>query len=450
MKAYHLIPVLIFALTAGSRALTEEGRKVGDELVTALQEELTEVEGGDNGEIRAAAVKQYMRQVKAALAQDDNRSTSQYLENYGEYNPSKKIVEAVAGLKKAIKNEQQQKSQNMIQELQSILDSAKEKVARATEPEELDKILDTLSRAREGMNYNQGYESNNSVIQSLLSEIGNARQFVTSWQDYLQAVNSGNTSRASSSLRNIASQERVLIPRSQIIARMETERPSHEDAAKIIEAVKTPQDMKGAIAKLTTMQRATSNSSDSDSPEIRDSLRTLSRYEKIYQEATAGLPVNIESLGQSSDSSDLTRDLKFIQLRTNLLAQILPGILALPDDSKLTEGEKIDHYLTRAMQAAIARGDTAACRRIDKAAQVFVRTSTFSPSDTTALKCFEAGQSQMEAGQYALAVVSLQNALKSGSTFISPKKISEMLTRMEKEQPTEYADGMKKFQPLIE
>lgn len=445
MKAKQLIPILTLCFASGSRALTEEGSKAGDALVTGLLEEIKDLEAGDNGDVRSAALKQYIRQVKMALAQEDNRSISQYLDNFGEYNPSKKALEGLAVIKKSIKEEMRQKTKEVITELQGILDTARDKVTRATEPEELDKVLDSLARSRDGMNYQQGHDNNDSTIRNLLSEMGYARQFVTAWQDYLQAINSGNASKAASSLRSLASQERVLIPRSQIIARLEFERPGSEEAAKIIDAVKSPADMKGAIAKLSTMQR-TIGSSDSDSSEIREALRTLARYEKTYREFLAGLPVNIESFGQSSETSDPARDLKFIQLRADLLGLILPGTLDLPDDFKPTDGEKVDDFLNRAMDSASARGDTAACRRIEKAIQIFVRSGTFSPSDSAALKGYEAGQSQMKAGQFMLAVVSLQNALKAGGSLVPSQKVGELLAQIQKEHPEEYDEGMKRVQ----
>ncbi|MEO5912848.1 MAG: hypothetical protein ABIS50_01355 [Luteolibacter sp.] len=446
MTSGKLIPLLILTLAARSSALSEEAKKAGDELVTTLQEEMKNLAVGDDEEHQAGSLKQFIRQIQAGLAQDNSRVLEQTLDNFGNYEPSKKAQEGLAALKKSIKDEQQQKTQEMITELQGILDSAREKITRATEPEELDKVIVSLSRNRfNNIGESQGYDSNDAALRSLLSELGNARQFVTSWQDYLQASISGNTSQASQSLRNLASQETTLIPRSQIIARLEFEKASGDEIAKIIEGVKTLDDMKPALLKLSKMQ-GSNRSSGSDNAELRETIQTLSRLEKSYREFRAGLPVNVEVLCVTTPSSfETTGKMEFVELRAALLLMVLPRCLDLPEGFQPTPGENVDLFLDRAMKEANSREDTAACKRIKEVRQLIAQSNNVSGREVDNLRDYEAGKKQLAAGQYLLAVVSLQNALKSGSDLIPAAKTGEMLALIQKDHPKEYEQGMMEF-----
>jgi hypothetical protein len=441
-----LMPLVFLALAARSAALTEDGKRAGDELVTTLQDEMKAKAAGDDDIREAASIKQYIRQIQAALAQDNNRMIDQILDNLGNFEPSKKAQEGIANLKKALKDEQKQKTQELIAELQGVLDTARDKIVRAEEPEELDKVLATLSRNRfNNMGENQGHDSNDPTVRALLSEIGSARQFVTSWQDYLQANISGNTSQAAQSLRNLTSQETTLIPRSQILARLDFTKNSGDDISAITGSLKTLEDMKPAIQKLSRMQASFRSSGSSDSTELREILQTLVRLEKCYREFRAGLPVNIEVLYLTPSSSDLTGKLDFIELRAALLLLVLPRCLDLPESLQPTAGESVDRFLERAMKDATAREDIPACRRIRDVRQTIAQSSAITTRDVDNLRDYEAGKKQLAAGQYLLAVVSLQNALKSGNELIPAAKAGEMLELIRKEHPKEFEQGMMEF-----
>ena len=440
-----LIPLMLLALAARAAALSEDGKKAADELVTNLQEEMKAMLAGDDENHKAASLKQYIRQIQAAIAEDNNRSIEQYLGNFGNYEPSKKVLDGIATVRKSIKDEQQRKTQAFITELQGILDTARDKIIRAEEPEELDKVLATLSRNRfNNMGESQGYDSNDATLRALLSEISNARQFVTSWQDYLQASISGNTSQASQALRNLASQDTTLIPRSQIIARLDFANSNGGNVNTIIEGVKTLDDMKPALQKLSRIQGA-ARSSGSENTEIRETVQNLARLEKTYREFQAGLPVNIEVVSIPTSNADLTGKLDFIELRATLLLMVLPRCLDLPEGFQPTEGETVDRFLDRATKDAVSRDDLATCRRIQSVRQSIAQSNGVSVRDVDNLRDYEAGRKQLAAGQYLLAVVSLQNALKSGSDLIPAAKAGEMLESIRKDHPKEFEQGMVEF-----
>ena len=445
MTSSKLIPLLIIALVARASALSEDGKKSVDELVTTLQEEMKTMEAGDDANHGAASLKQFIRQIQATLAEDNNRSLEQVLGNFGNYEPSKSALDGIAAVRKSIKTEKQQKTQELIAELQGTLDTTRDTLIRAEEPEELDKIIVQLSRNRfNNMGDNMGYDTNDPSVRALISELSNARQLVTSWQDYLQASNSGNVSQASQALRNLSSQDTTLIPRSQIIARLDFAKSSGEDIDTIIQGIKTLDNMRPAIQKLSKLQAA-SRSSSSENPETRETLQTLVRLEKSYREFCAGLPINIEVVCITSSNADLAGKLDFIELRAALLLMVLPRCLDLPQGFQPAQGETVDQFLDRATKDAASREDLAACRRIQSVSRTIAQSNGITLRDVDNLRDYEAGKKQLAAGQYMLAVISLQNALKSGSDLIPAAKTGEMLELIRKDHPKEYEQGMMEF-----
>ncbi len=439
-----VVPLLLLFITTHSPALDEESTRTGDELVTTLQLEIKDLADaeGDNNEV--AAIRNYLRQVQAALTQDNFRSIEQMLTNFGNYNPSEKAQQGIDALREAISDELRANTDAVILELKGILDVARETVSRAAEPEELDKILETLSRNRfTNQRNSETYDSNDPVVRGLMSELGSARQFVTSWQDYLQASNAGDLSRATQALGNLADNEVTLIPRSRIIARIEFERAGGEELARISASITSLGEMKGAIEKLSA--QVGSRSSSSDNPAIKETLANLVRLEKVYREFQAGLPVSLEIIQDSTTSSGMLEKLDFIGLRAQLLLLVLPRYLDLPESFAANEGETVDGFLDRAMDDATARADAAAARRIKDTSLMLVKSGNFRQADLDALRDYAAGLSQMEAGQHLLAVVSLQKALSSGSDLIPSAETGAMLKTIREKHPEEFEQGMLEF-----
>ena len=163
--------------------------------------------GDDENQNELMAIRQYLRQIEAALTQDSNRQIQQILENYGNYVPTEKVAKLVESISQDLRDETARKIQAVIGELEGTLAAAAEAVERAEEPEDLDKVIVSLSRNRFNNDDGDSYSSSHPAIRSLLSEMSSARQFATGWQDYLQASNAGNTAKAVQALRNLSSHE---------------------------------------------------------------------------------------------------------------------------------------------------------------------------------------------------------------------------------------------------
>lgn len=447
MHAKKLMLMLLLCLATPSvAALAPEVAKAGEELVSTLKDEMKALEGDDDEAGRARdvqAIRQYLRQVQNALAQDNIRQFDQLLANFGDYEPTPKVLGCLEALKKSIKDGFNRKTEAVVAELEGLLAAAADKVTRAEEPADLDKVLVSLSSNRlNNGDDGEAYDSNNPAIRKLVSEISSARRFATSWQDYLQASNAGNASQALQALRNLAQNEPSLIPRSQLIARIEFEQADEDEVTAILNEIKKPTDLKEGIRKLSKLVGSSRYSSEN--PEPREILLALGRMEKTYREFLAGLPVKVDVL-QPSDSTGPASNAKLIELRAALLLMVLPRVLDLPDGLLPAEGESVDRFLARAMEDATRRDDLGACLRISDLRQLLVRSANFSDKDLDALRSYAAGRNQSEAGQYLLAVVSLQTALKSGSELVPAAKTGALLETIRKDHPEEYEQGMMEF-----
>lgn len=296
----------------------------GAELVATLKTEMKALAANYENHNEMMAIRQYLRQFEAAFAQGSNRQISQVLEEYGNYLPTENATKLIGSISEDLKAEVTRKVQATINELEGKLAAAAEAVERAEEPEDLDKVIVSLSSGRFNNDDGESYSSSHPAIRGLVSKLSSARQFVTGWQDYLQTSNSGDTTKAVQILRNLSSQENPLVPRSRMIARTQYEIKEEEKITKILDQLENPDDMKEIIGKLTRLQGG-SRSSTSESQVTRDALQTLTRMEKVYREHLAGILVNIEVLRPPGDSGGYQ---DFSRLRAALL---LPRTLELPE-----------------------------------------------------------------------------------------------------------------------
>jgi hypothetical protein len=446
MRPQKLIPVLLLGLINHSSAISEERKRAGDEIISSLKGELKELAGNEDDDDRSDAVKQYLRQIQSALAQENGEYIIQSLESNDNYAPSEKVQQAAAKLKQAVKNEQIQRSRDTAAELQRLITEARGKVIAAKNPEDLDDLIESLSREKFN-NSDDGEDKDpatTATIRSLFTSLNYAKQFCTLWQDYLQAKKSGNSGRAATTLQSLSQQENPLIPRSQIIARLDQERATPEDFEGILEGVKSLDQMSAALQQLSAIQQK-SRSSDSYGYGFNEPTQTLSRLEKCYRDFNAGLPVNLEVFSSTNDSPGQNAKIDFPRLRADLLILVLPRYLAIQDAAKANEKEPVDAYLGRLLSDAKAKGNVTACQRIRDLQQTLGRSNRYSTDDAGALRDYASGQNQLAAHQYMLAVISLQSSLKSGSDLLPVDKIGGQLEAIKSEHPEEFKQGMTEF-----
>jgi len=444
MKAKNLIPFFLLCLATSSLAISPEGEEAYGELVKQLNDELEGLAvNPDDNQNEILSVRQYLRQLENSLAQKNNRNIIQLLDNLGNFTPSAKVQKSLDSFKKALENENAAKTRAYITKLEGILTKAADALQTADTPESLDKTLDALNRNQFQNNGDEDFDGNDPTVRRLVNELSSARQFVAAWQDYIQASNGGNLQQSQQSLRNLSQQETTLIPRSQILARIAFEQGTVEQTAKILEETTSLDGMRDAIDKMSRQTGGT-HGFDSGSGQ-QEIFTTLKQLDATYRDFIAGFPVQPEIFQKSSYPSIATGIPAIVKLRADLLRLTLPRMLELPADTLLEENEEIEPFLTLATHEAVRRDDIAAAIRIRDMRQYILRSSSSADKDIETLSGYSAAHLQIEAKQWMLAVVSLQETLKSGCEFIPAAKVGELLETIGKEHPEEYKQGMDEF-----
>ncbi|HVJ45101.1 MAG TPA: hypothetical protein VM511_01870, partial [Luteolibacter sp.] len=107
--------------------------------------------------------------------------------------------------------------------------------------------------------------------------------------------------------------------------------------------------------------------------------------------------------------------------------------------------ETVAAFLDRIAAEAKAREDGALGLRIKELRRILTRTYSYGTQDNRGMDAYVSGQNQETAGEMALAVISYQQALKSGSELVPAKRIGERLEAIKKSHPAEYEKGVEKF-----
>lgn len=447
MNRPFLFSLALLGLSSACPALTEDGKKAADELIASLKDEAKALDEANPDHNRGDPAKQFIRQLQSAVAKGNESYIEQILENPGVNFSSEKSIASLAKFKEAIKAGQDQQAQETIDQLEALIQTTTEKILAAKSPAELDELIETLSN-RPSSDYDQNRSYNpakQKTISQLTSRVSYAKQFVIGWQNYLQAKKTDNIAQAIQALQSLSNNESAFIPRSQLLDRIEREKAAADDPSKILDGIKTLDDMQAAIKTLAAAQRV-ARSSDQSSQLISDLIQAIGRLEKAYREHLAGLPVNIEIFNPSYDSFSQTSGAAIIvQLRADLLKLVLPRYLNLPEEAAAKPGETIPKFIARLLAESKERGDGAASKRIVELEQTLLRSNRFTTTDVTGLQDYSAGQNQIAAGQHFLAVISLQRALSRGSDLLPVGKIGEQLASIKKNHPKEYEEAMNEF-----
>ncbi len=445
MNRKTLVPLIFLGLSYSCYALTDAGRKAAEELISSLQEEVKVKEGSDPNNNSGYPVKEFIRQLQSVIAKDNDSYIVQTLDSAGNSLKSEKSIASVAKFREIIQTEREYQSQATIERLEGLMKTTREKILAAREPSELDALIEDLTK-NQSLKNDQSEGSNagsQKTIYSLVWGLSSAEEFTIKWQDYLQAKKSGNVSQAVSALQSLSRNHSSLIPRSQILERIEQEKGPSSDITKIVEGIASLDDMQEAIMALIAAKKFAQSSDENYQP-TSDLLQSLGRLEKAYREYRAGLPFNIEVLNQTYDSTTNTGNTKLVELRAELLKLVLPRYLSLPEGTAAKPGESILQFMDRLLAGAKESGDIMLCKRIVDL-QTNLRINRISNSDIAGLKEYNAAQNQLAAGQHFLAVGSLQRALNSGSDLLPTERIGQQLAALKKDHPKEYEQGMTEY-----
>lgn len=391
---------------------------------------------GDNFTSRVAVL---LRNLDSAVQKESQSYVESALQSLAEAYRSDDVQVCVVKLREELNAEAQRKQDDALAECEALLNEVRETLVRATQPAELDPLIDKLDR----MKPHPSGETPQK-LQEALQSLRNARRMVANWQDSLQAAANGNGQAAVQSLRNVLSSDGpMLVPRSFVLERIQELQGTESGFADLVAGIKELDDIAPALAAWWKLEAA--NRGSSTASEITATVRALDSINRDYRQFKTGLPTGVD-LGTTSSGSSLgPYEGAVISLKAKLWLMVLPRYVGAPEGTTANPGEEILPFLKRLGREAKERGDGVVAMKANEAARLMLRSYSFSNLDTQALKDFMAGQNQEAAGQIMLAVRSYQEALKSGSDLVSAKIIGMRLDELKKTHPEDFEKGMKMF-----
>ena len=338
-------------------------------------------------------------------------------------------------------------------EMAAVLQRAKDAVNAAKKPEDLDSIISDLQKYQNSAGP-FGFATNPSVApsnQHLLQQLLSALEFIKQWQNYLSHLNAGDTNQARNDLQMLSQNNfgPTLVPRSRILALLygqQTPSPasntpapasSGADAQKIIDGINTLDDLSTALAKLNTLA--------ADDPFARETAQHLAPMVEVYQDLKNGLPtsVNIDFMG------GLTGAGVSVKANALLLKFILQHYFDTYKGAQPGDDETPASYVARVKRDALSGQDWELLKKVLTVhAYLFrdvSRADGLLDNEAGGVSALITGLNQNQAGQYALAVESFQNALDAGTVDIPAKFIGEHLDAIKHDHPHEYDSGMEAY-----
>jgi hypothetical protein len=446
-------PLIAFVLLATStNAMEQHLTEAWKKLDQAMQREIGAPKDDDEAAAERGEGRNQRRMVAAQLRSAmENAAQNGSLENaltqVVTFFRSEEVMREVENLRAAVQKDREAKEAANLARVNDLTKRATEAVRTAREPRDLDAILRDLGQIA-GQREDHLSETSRTAIYKLQP----IRQFLLRWQDYLVAAKSGDAKRAVEALRNLASspsETADLFPRSEILALIEQTAAKSEPGSapapqegldEILAKLKTLPDLASVIKQLHMLQnrRQSMGGTSGGLEGIGSAINALMALEKPYREFEAGLPTNLEAALNQNDS----RVVDLVPLRVQLLLLMLPRFMA-PPEIKPQSGETAQAFVERVITLARERGDVGLMARAREAKRILSRGGQLSGS--AGLAAFTAAQNQEAAGQYMLAVVSYENALKNGTDDISPKLIGEKLDAVKTAHPREYEQGVAAF-----
>ena len=367
------------------------------------------------------------------------------------YFTSEAVLNEIAILQDEIRTEREAQEKTTLSNVQEALGRAGKAVLDSKKPADLDKSITELGKFR--LRGERGQSS--EAVRTAFNQVEPTLQFVTQWQNYLSAVETGNSQAAQEALRSLSNSNGLsLIPRSEILKLLALSKPdkSGQDAPeqslpveaveKILSETKTLADMEATLKKLRKLQESRTGSNRMDF--INSLIQSLQPIDKNYQDFKAGLAVNLESSQSNSGGTELGNAV-IPRLKAELMLLMLPRYVGAAEGTRAQPGEDVLQFLDRLSNEAKSRGDVGVAIRAREARRLLQRGSAISASDTAALSALISGQNQEAAGQYMLAVISYQTSLKSGSDLVPAKIIGERLAEIQSAQPKDFEAGMERF-----
>lgn len=307
-------------------------------------------------------------------------------------------------------------------------------------PADLDALINEL--AAQPISYN---ESNMPNFNS--QRMGGMRAFVRRWQDYLNAVQTGNAVEAQRILSELASPtyDSGFYPRSRILAHL-TDRAralggQSKDGLLIPASALTLDNLQALRQQLETL-------STTDTDGHRTMLRfAVGHLADAWSQTKAGdFRAGLSAVRYGTPPMDDIGDYSgaLTRLSAEIATAAVPGFVGAPPDLAPKPGEKLPDYMDRLMAGALAANDWKLAFRVAEARKEVGTLAGDTEQETADFQGFRSlvvAQEKEEASQWADSVSSYLDALSSAGLHLPTKAIGARLQAIERDHPAEYEKG---------
>jgi hypothetical protein len=377
---------------------------------------------------------EFISQLRSALA--SGGPIEELLRNARQYAKSEKVAKLCDALLLAVQKEREAREGAFVSEMEGVCRRAGEAALKAQKAADLDPVLVELSRLRD-----QPQRGYTEVGRRATEKIRSTIRFVTLWQDYLAQLAAGNQKVAREKLTSLADDAGFpIVPRSEILARLNPLPPAQPPARSdmntpaveaIMLRINTLEDVAPAMKELRPLRQGT-NSVDFEQ------INFLASVLSDYEQTKAGLPVSLSSV------SGAMHFRRFPKLKAEFVLLLLPQHLGV-GNRKPAVGESADLYLQRLTREARESSDWPLVVRVLETSSQLNGYNPQPPPEIAAVKAYISGENQYAAGQYALAVLSYQNALRDGGRMVPLEVIAARLKDIQTNHAKEYNEALERF-----
>lgn len=351
-----------------------------------------------------------------------------------------------------LRSDEAEQEKSTREHLNDVLRRAAVAVREAKQPADLDKTLEELRVA--GQHRSNGRLQSPEDI-SLIEKVGLASRFANGWQSYLAASRSGKHAQVVEILRQLSNENWIeAIPRSQILS-LQWEGAPQDAAAKapsngpspkaILQSIKSLDDLSAAAQALSALDPARIESYREEGfKDLTATQRSLNELDVAYRSFKAGLPTQVAVFPPISAAAD--PGLAFLTpVRAQLVALLLPRYLGLPEREKVPPGQKPDEFLAQVASKARRDRDFLLLARAQSVLELFQQGSSGTGVGNSQAALYATGVAQQEGSEWALAVISFEKALATGSNLVPAQAIGERLHYLKAMHPQEYQQGMDSY-----
>lgn len=409
------------------------------EVSAAVKEEISSKQSMFSRDNAKTILLEHMDQVRDnVLADHPNVETAIHaLKNRSK---SEKVDQLCDQLLIAAKKQHEDREAAFVNEVEAAIKRAGEAVLKAKVESDLAPTISELSRFKPNSISNPFFSPS---LGRASQRITTALSFVTQWQDYLTARRLGNDELANSRLRHLASVG-LCVPRADILALIkpiESKPPASAPrldfggVEEIVARIQKLDEIPEALKKLETIKRVDPGVNN------HEAISTLSWLASTYEAFKNGLPMEVSF--QSFSNSTRNR---FPKLSNELLLLMMPRYLA-SSERTAKPGETAQGFLERINGEAKSEKNWTLLLRVMELDRL-LNGPALPTADTTPLRAFVIAQNQEAAGQYSMAVISYQTALRDTTDTVPIQFVGERLKAIKGNHPKEYAEGVQAAQGL--